>query len=164
MSRPTVARIIEAEKRRPDFQGGAPVTMADGQVWYLAKPRARFLKGKGGERGYEMVVTLNDAFEAAMERVDAAAAFQTSIANLPEDEQRLEFFAHPEHDMIGAWLAAAHELLRANYVLSDEELDALVQFGFDAEEDPEGYAIRETVEEVARGQGPKRSGGTNGFL
>lgn len=34
--------LHEPTRRRPDFIGGAPVTLLDGQVWQLARPRVTY--------------------------------------------------------------------------------------------------------------------------
>lgn len=135
----------ELSRRRPDFVGGVPVVMADGREWHVARPLARF-GFDAGPGGFAVVLSLDgsDGFAAASAEVDRASD------------------ANDGPGMIRAELALAALMLRRNYRLTDAELGAVLQFGYDAEADPEGAAIREAILGVARGDSPKRRGDTSG--
>jgi hypothetical protein len=153
-------KISEVTRRREDFLGDAPVTLADGQTWFLPKPRVRFGPGAAA-RGFRSVLSLTgvDDFQDLVDALDSAARVsQESVAASDAD---------PGSDrgdgggaaIITAELGIAVAMLRRNYELSDEEVGRLIQFGYDAEDDPEGSAMRETFMDLARGVGPKASSG-----
>ena|SRR5690348_3808682 len=66
-----MAVISEVTRRRPGFQGDAPIVMADGQVWYLPKPRVRFTTADG-ERGYRAVLSAGDDHQDLLDRLQDA--------------------------------------------------------------------------------------------
>jgi hypothetical protein len=61
---------------------------------------------------------------------------------------------------IRADMALARRLVTTNYDLTGDELVAIVQLGYDSENDPDGLAIRLAILDVAHGRDPKaRAGG-----
>jgi hypothetical protein len=134
-----VPQIDEKQRRRPDFRGGVPVRMADGQDWTLPRPRVRFVPDDGPE-GFRVYLTgPGDDYADLLAATDA-----------PPDVG----------GMIRADMALARRLVTTNYDLTGDELVAIVQLGYDSENDPDGLAIRLAILDVAHGRDPKaRAGG-----
>jgi hypothetical protein len=144
------------------WRPGAEVTMADGQVWHLRKPLGRFTLDDG-PRGYRTVFKLpgDDHFAEKMARLDACHEFNREVGDLPEAERVDAWSARPDLHLAPAELAVAAALLLANYDLTRAEAASLLEFGYDPDEDPEGFALREAVLGVAYGHAPKpRAGGS----
>lgn len=141
--------IPEADRRRRNGLFEVGVCMADGQVWYLPKPRVR-LTAADNEDGYSATLSLKgaDGFQALTRGLSDAEAMA------PGPDRGLS--------MIRAELAIGRALVARNYELTTEELATVLQFGDDPEDDPEGVALREAVLNLAFGIAPKRSGGTAG--
>lgn len=133
----------ERECRRPDFEDGTPVAMADGKDWQLVKPRVRRVFA-GNDRGFKTVFNRADG--------GVFAALMAAYEAVQENEDALvSEYAKVE-------LALGRYLLVANYDLSDDEVGDLLQFSYSEKDDPEGWAIREAVMGVVFGYGaPKRS-------
>lgn len=122
----------ESECRRPEFQGGIPVTLADGNEWLLPRPRLyvypKFVDGKpqlarGCEWGPDYLALLDAAREA-----------------------------RNGDDFLLAQFALAIDLLRRNYDLSDDELAELLRTETDGEASQQMW---EEVSAVAAGAAPK---------
>lgn len=141
--------VPELTRRKPGGLFEAPVVLADGQVWYLPKPRVRITPADG-DAGYRTALCVRgeDGYQALMDAVSDAE-------DLPRGPDR-------SAAMFTAEMAAAKALVTKNYTLTGPELAAVVQFGLDPDDDPEGFALREAVLNVAYGIGPKRPGGTAG--
>lgn len=141
-------KLDEQALRRPDFVPGAPVVLADGQTYYLRRPVVRFVPDDTHESGFEVRLTLagEDEFAALMKKREAA--FESS-----------EFVSVSE--VAGAELRVGRMILLANYDLTPDQVASLLQFGYDAEADPEGSEIRDAVMDVATGRGKKPEAGTS---
>lgn len=156
--------IDENARRRGDFAGGAPVVLADGQVWYLAKPRVRLTPDDAD--GFRVILTLAaddgyqqlyDRWESARKRIkehrdltqvaEEALAAGDEAAAFPEPIHRRDTPAAMEIQM-------GRALLLRNYDLTRDEVDQVLQFGYD-DDDPEGKRIMEEVVSLAIGSGPK---------
>jgi hypothetical protein len=138
----------ETELRRPEFEDGTPVVLADGREWTLAKPRVRWVPD-GSDRGCKVVLSRPDggAFSRLTAEYDALWATGEPVAY---------------HDLARVELGLGRALLLANYDLTDEQVGGLLQFSYDREGDPEGARIREEVTDVAFGVGPKPSAAGGG--
>jgi hypothetical protein len=138
-----MAKLNEAEKRRPDFRGGRPVVMADGQEWFLARPRVRFVPADN-DIGFEVVLSgPGDGYNELIERRVALRADPNATLL----------------DLIPLDLEIGRRLLTANYDLTTAEVARVLQFGYDPE-DREGERILDDVLAVAFGQlAPKPSAG-----
>lgn len=130
-------RLDEQALRRPTFEDGTAVALADGQDWTLPRPRVRFVPD-GSEMGFGVRLALDDGgkFQALMTALDSAS-------NDPA--------------YIRAELAVGRHLLLANYDLTPEQVADLLQFSYGENADPVGAAIRDAVMGVAYGNGPKPS-------
>ncbi len=133
--------LDEQALRRPGFEEGTAVTLADGQDWQLARPRVRLCPA-ANDQGWKTVLTRPDGgvFAGLMDAYD----------NLSE-EATVGEVARLE-------LGLGKALLTANYELDDEQVGSLIQFAYNAKDDPEGTACREAVMGVIFGYGaPKPS-------
>jgi hypothetical protein len=137
-----MSKLCEKERRRPDFVPGAPVTLADGQVWELRRPVIRFIPDDNHASGFQVRLSLgaDNRFGELIAQRDAAFG----------GEGTAEITA-----IVGIELALARLMLLANYDLTAEQVGTLLQFGYDEEADPEGAALRDAVLDVAFGRGPK---------
>ncbi len=127
-------RIDEKSRRRPDFlPDSLGLTLADGQEWYVPRPRVAFVYADT-ELGFDRVTETGDAeFDHTLQdRVDA---------------WRKAAEADDVPGVIGAQLGIARVLLLRNYDLTTDELRGLVRFRFDAE-DP----LRDDILAIAMGQ------------
>lgn len=136
--------LNETERRRADFAGGAPVKMADGQEWVLAKPLIQFAYS-AGPLGFNVVlnITEGDNFNNLMQSVDTA----------------LE--AGNGDQIVGSQLAIGAALLRRNYDLTDEEMGTLLRFAYGETDGIEANERRLNVMDIARGNGLKVKEGTS---
>ena len=132
-----MSTLDEVALRRPDFREGAPVVMADGQTWQLARPLMRFVPADN-DTGFEVRCRLDDdgAFGTAFAAYEAAEAGA---------------------DVIKTGLALGRALLLANYSLTPGQLADVLQFG--TGDDEEGRRIMDETIAVALGNGPKPSDG-----
>lgn len=132
--------VDEVAARKPGGLFEAKVVLADGQEWFLPKPRVRL--SPSGEQTFK--ITLN---------VKGVDKYGVYLAALEKSETGSE--------TVAAELAVARSLLVRNYELADAQIERLMQFSYmDGGEDPEGEALREAVMNVALGRGPKPRGGT----
>lgn len=116
------------------------MTLADGQVWWLAKPRVKFFPRRDGAGELKVAARLVDAdYMAKIERY-----FTTSA-----DESDVDAFLAAQFDL---WAT----VLLWNYDLDDEAVGRLLSFGFDAADEAEAET-RRILTEVAQGHGPKAS-------
>jgi hypothetical protein len=141
-----MAKLNEAEKRRPDFRGGRPVVMADGQEWSLARPRVRFVPADN-DAGFEIILSgPGDGYNELIERRTALLGG----GDLPADAVRRA---------IAVNLEIGKRLLLANYDLTTAELGQVLQYGYD-DDDADGRRVLEGVLDVAYGNdAPKPSAG-----
>lgn len=142
-------RLDEASLRREDFVPGSPVTLADGQTWFLRRPVMRFVPDDTHESGFQVRLTLagDSKYNDLMKRREAVFSTATSTAVV---------------DIAGVELAIGRLLLLSNYDIDPAHLPSLLQFGYDADSDPEGAALRDEVMDVAMGYGKKASPGIEG--
>jgi hypothetical protein len=132
-------KLDEQALRRPEFEDGAPVVLADGQEWRLPRPRVRLVPDDS-DRGFKLRLALpadEGRFQTLMDTLDAATEGV---------------------DLMRAELAVARHLLLLNYDLTPAQVADLLQFSY-RDDDPEGAAIREAVMGVAYGNAPKPSDG-----
>jgi hypothetical protein len=141
--------INEQEKRRPDvFRGECPVVLADGQIWWLPKPRARFALDAGAS-GVNVVVSLpgSDTYGELFQKAKNA-----ELAEVAVEEGNQTTYAGPS--VLACYLALARHLITFNYDLSPAELGDILQFSYD-DDDEEGCRIRREVLAVVSGRAPK---------
>lgn len=130
-------KLNEQALRRPKFEDGAPVVLADGQEWRLPRPRVRLVPDDS-DLGFKVRVAVpgdDGRFQELMDALDDPASNRPAAARE---------------------LAVARHLLLLNYDLTPAQVADLLQFGYH-DNDPEGMAIREAVMGVAFGNGPKPS-------
>lgn len=142
-------RVSEAECRRDDFVGGFPVKMINGEEWFFAEPRMRFVP-TNSEVGFEVILSLDDDGE-----FDGMYTRYAELSVLGRDEIR----AHAmEYSALEVRLARA--MLERNYELSLSQLRRILQFSYDTQGDPAGAEIRSGIAQVLSGASvPKRSAG-----
>jgi hypothetical protein len=131
--------LTERARRRPEYRGGAPVVLLDGETWFLPRPRVRF--GVADADGYTVFLTMPevDGYDALYERFQEAES---------------------DHEFVAASLALAKSLITANYDLSTDEVNEVLQFSWDPE-DAEAFRVRKEVTAIALGNGPKAEDGTD---
>jgi hypothetical protein len=166
-------KINESDKRRPDFLGGVPVTMADGQAWSVPKPRARF--APSARDGVRAVLRFDDGddYQDLLDRLDDAEAALVAgrgDADLTDDgggggatveADASDGVTDAMREVCVAELALFRALLLRNYDLTDRELSRVLQVSWDEEGDPAGYALYASLKDLARGRAPKpQAGGT----
>jgi hypothetical protein len=130
--------LTERERRREGFHGGAPVVLLDGETWYLPRPRVRF--GVSDGDGYTVFVTAPevDGYDALIERFEESEG---------------------DHEFVASSLAMAKALILANYDLTTDEVNRVMQFSWD-QDDAEAFRIRKDVMAIALGNAPKADAGT----
>lgn len=134
--------LDEKALRRPDFIDGFPVTLADGQVWYLPPVRLRCVPDDGPD-GFRLVPTgMGPEYVALVARAMEAKAGA---------------------DIIRTELGLSRLLLLRNYALDGDQVAELIQFDYSADPDPIAEAIRAEVLKVALGRAtlPKLSTATS---
>jgi hypothetical protein len=152
-----VPKLNEAEKRRSTFAGGVPVQMADGQFWHLPRPTVA-LRRAGPDATRVVVRVPGCDLQPLLDRVAACHEFNERLSGITDqDEQDREWRSRPDLHLSGAELNLAHALLLANYDLTDDEADELVEFSYDPEGDPEAFERRRACTDVAYGRSPKPS-------
>jgi hypothetical protein len=124
----------EAQYRKPTWRAGHNVVLADGQAWALPRPLMRFIPAETSI-GFEACLTLagDDGYNALVLAFEAA-----------EDGPAI----------VGASLSLAKALLLSNYDLTPQQVGQIVQFGFNKDDDPDGFRMKEEAMAVALGQGP----------
>jgi hypothetical protein len=125
-------RLDEQARRRPDFRGGVPVTLADGQEWYLPRPRKLFV-ADDSEAGFRLRWDLGDEYGRLFEAARSIATFE---------------------DMVRAEFALAKYLLRLNYDLDAAALGRLLVFDYADDPDPALERLRAELIEVTSGRAP----------
>ena len=128
-------RLDENALRRPDFRGGAPVTLADGQEWILARPAELFVPDDS-EAGFAARWNFGDEYAALVRAADEAGRSGSGNA------------------VIRAELALGRYLLLKNYALDAPQVASLIQFSYDPEGDPVHWQLHEDVLAVAFGRVP----------
>ena len=104
-------KLDESALRRPDFRGGSPVTMADGQEWFLPRPRILW-QADDSEAGVSHAWDVSD-YEDRLKAIDEA---ETGILRR------------------GAEAKLFAMLLRLNYTLDTASLGRVLQFSLDPEQ------------------------------
>jgi hypothetical protein len=128
----------EAELRRPDFTGGTPVRLADGNEWSIPRPVIRIsprLDDAGKVAGLSARTTFGAEFDDLIR----------SIQEPPEGANRVTLL-----------LTLAVDLLDKNYTLTPEEKAEVLTFDMG---DEAGEQMLFDVYDVAVGNGPKASNG-----
>ena len=143
-------KLDEARLRRADFVPGSAVVLADGQEWQLRRPVVRFLPDDSTGSGFQSCLILGDDRDEFHALVKARDALFGGGATAP-----ILKLAGPE-------LKIGRAMLAANYDLTADQVRTLLQFAYDAEQDPVGAGIRDAVMEVAEGLGPKPGAGGDG--
>lgn len=129
--------LDEKALRRPTFQPeSAPVVLADGQTWWLAKPTIRLRPSFGGGKAVSVATrtTWGDDFDALAESVDSGTAV----------------------DMFNAILNLGAFMLSQNYDLADSDLEDLFVVTISGDEPSE---LLGDIVKIAKGQAPKPSPG-----
>lgn len=129
--------LSELEKRRPDYRGGVPVKLADGQLWAFARPEVVFVPADN-EDGFDEDWNLGPDYRALI-----VAAQNASDGG----------------GIIKAELALARYLLCLNYDLTTEDLRGLLRFSYGAGANAETLATMKAIREVIFGNSevPKTS-------
>lgn len=145
---PRANKPDEGALRRPGFQGGTPVVLADGQTWYVPDPVVtpvpdgyRFARGADG-------VTRLRAARATPGDEDYGALLDRYV-----EGERYE-------DQVVALADLAYHLLARNYDLAFEDTREIFARYFDP--DPradDNQAAWDAIAEVALGTAPKLSAG-----
>lgn len=136
---------VEAALRRPDFEPGHQVVLANGQAWHFRKPRMFF---EPAENSFGWTVGFSAGADPEYERIRAA---------LDELGPRPLI-----RDMIGLELALAQLALRKNYELTPKQTTKLLRFAYPemTSPDPDAVRIRDEVMAVLNGEsGPKPEAG-----
>jgi hypothetical protein len=129
-------RLDEASFRRPDFEDGTPIRLADGQEWIFPRPYIRFVpaEGEGGTLAFGgRRRTLGPAFDrffGAMIESDDETTQATAALNL------------------------AATMLLHNYDLDIGHIQTLLAYDPDSDE---SAAVWERIVDVAMGTSPKAS-------
>lgn len=127
-------RLDEKSRRRLDFlPDSLGLTLADGQEWYVPRPRVAFVYSDN-DLGFDRVSETGDvAFDRTLQdRIDA---------------WRKAAEADDVPGVIGAQLGIARVLLLRNYDLDTDELRALVRFRFEGDD-----TLRDDILAIAMGQ------------
>ena len=127
---PPLAEADETLHRRPDFQGGRPVRLADGQFWYFPLPVMHLapVRLPSGQLGAEAATQFGPDFDRLL---DELAAAETAVQEAP------------------ALFGVAADLLGRNYDLTGDQLRSLVQYRLHP--DGPGPAMEEILR-IATGQ------------
>lgn len=127
-------RLDEAALRRPDWLGGVPVTLADGQEWTLPRAATYFEPDADDDAEVRQRWNLGEEYGALVQRL--------AEAQRPSDHVRAE-------------IALARWLLTRNYALNRAQLVTLLRFGYGASADDGPRRLREEVMAVALGDAPR---------
>jgi hypothetical protein len=134
----------EQEHRRPDFIGGEPIRMADGNEWILPRPLAWFVMDDD-ESGVNRQWNLGSEYGALLEAQQDA--FNATRAGEDDPVERVGNF----RKWVASEIRIARWLLLKNYNLTKEQVNSLVRFGYSVADDPEAVALREAVMDLAFG-------------
>jgi hypothetical protein len=151
---PRTPPLDEPSHRKPDFQDGIPVEMADGQVWYLARPLVEFSWDSGPD-GMKPFLVLGDDFQDLLDAVNRAAGFERDLAAATDQDKLAVMQGYDGPSAMAAALAIGERLLRANYDLTDEEVGRVLRMGLGGR----GQRVLDSVMQVAWGNVPKAPGG-----
>ena len=128
--------LVEQERRRDGFSPEAAITMGDGQVWYLRKPRysSRAVFKENGDADFATRVTFNADYEPLVAQHEAAE----------DNYERVKIAAK-----------MVRLLLLANYDLTNEELGDLITL----DESEANVQMWNALSSVVLGIAPKASSG-----
>jgi hypothetical protein len=157
--------INETTRRKPEFQGGVEVELADSQVWFFPRPYVVYAPNRDDDDGpVRPVWTVGEPYARPRDR-SVGEAYGAIRA-------RLETFLAPgagqRFDVLGiakVRLDLAKFLLRLNYDLSTAELADMLDLTFDDDTaPPEVLARTEALVELTEGRAPspKPGGDTTG--
>jgi hypothetical protein len=123
-----MATLNEQELRRPDFLGGRPVTLADGQEWTIPVPEIRLTRDRNTAEGFRLTFGFDGK----------------------PDEEFTRLQRQYDDNAGGARLAAEMALfdyaLGLNYELTDEQASAILSFSVGSGvNDPSREAIHEAI-------------------
>jgi hypothetical protein len=145
-----VDALDEVALRRPDFQGGEPIEMADGQAWTIPKPLLEFVPkfADDGTITAGIATSLGPVFDRLMEDYDRACqAAQVEAGEVPDGPRPLDLL-----------MRLAAYMLRLNYNLEPASLGVLLRWRPDDEATADRWG---SIMNVARGIAPKpRAGGS----
>ena len=134
-------------RRKEDFRADVPVILADGQTWFLPRPRIR-LRPKIVD-GKATIAQENSFGLEYMELVSEYYRTQADEGNWNE------------------WIVASFDLavsvLLRNYELSPEEIESLIYFDFSEPPDPLSREMFETFRDVSLGIQKKTSPDSTGL-
>jgi hypothetical protein len=137
-------RIDEQSRRKPGFTDGRPAELADGQEWTFALPRLRLSPAREGD---------TDRYRVRLGR-----------AGVPRYQKWHEVITGavltPVEEYWDTRMDAAACLLRANYELSDDELDELLAYEDDGPQGPYTTRWRE-IDQAILGILPKAPSATS---
>lgn len=125
----------EAAARRPDFEPGVPVTLADGQPWHFRRPTVEMYPAIGEGGSVSVGYSFGPAYDAMMDDLEAAA---------------------PGVDQVAALMKLAVHLLRPNYDLTPADYRALLPFRGG---DEANAAMWQSIAATALGTGGKKPSG-----
>ena len=124
----------ESDCRRPTFEAGVPIVLADGQVWHFPRP------------GFELFPVVGP--DGRVAEIGRAATFGAEFEDL------LESFYQDNVDRLRVMFDLAVDLLGRNYALSAADYRRLLRF---RRGDPGREAMWRQILDVAEGIGPKAS-------
>jgi hypothetical protein len=121
----TATKIDEQALRKPGFQGGEPIALADGQSYYFPKPVLEFAPkfGGAGFTASGIVTSLGPEFDRLTEAYDAAC-----------EASRSGDTEHAGPRPLDVTMGLAIHMLRLNYDLADDQLALLLRWRPDNEE------------------------------
>jgi hypothetical protein len=144
-------KLDEVALRRPDFLGGEPIEMADGQAWILPKPMMEFVPkfAADGTITAGVATSLGPDFDRIMEDYDEACR-----ASINEDAD----YQGPRP--MDVMMAIGVRLLQVNYDIDRDTLAGLLRWRPDDESSTDRWRA---ITNVARGislAGKPRAGGS----
>jgi hypothetical protein len=148
MSEQDSAPLNEKDCRKPEFVGGIPIRLADGNEWWFAEPRVRF-RPADTEMGFEEFLWNNDNGE--FHRL--AIKHEDLLLHDPED------MADRTDEWISCEIKMARMMLERNYDLSLEQLQQILHLNYDQKNDPVATGIRAAIIGILSGDTPKTSAG-----
>lgn len=133
----------ESKARRPDFEEGRAIVLANGQAWHFRRPRVFFIPD------------------------DSPLGFRVGYSNGNEPEtialrKRLDELGPSPliKDLVRAELALAKHGLRQNYDLTDGQVNELLHFAYPemGDGDQDAVRIRDEVMAVLNGDDAPKAG------